>query len=350
MKLLKQLLLPFYFRYRFVRYFFQFQKPIGFINQIWSFFHGFFPKNFVLFSLSEKDPKLYLSDYRENFKATRVNLNASIINNKLIFTELLKPYVNMPLVKGVVEAGQWISYGNNSCRSIEELLSYAKESKGVIFKPIEGDGGEGIFKLYWDNKVFFWNQNPIDEPALMRVLKSLNHYFISDLVQQHEYASKIYPKGISTIRILTMIQPETKIPFIAAAAHRLANDRSFPVDNCAKGGFTAKIDLESGQLGPAVRTSFPGKGPVWYSQHPDTNQNIEGVMIPNWRQIKEKVLELAEVFCFVPYIGWDIVLLPSGEITILEANDGPDLKLHQVHTPLLSDQRIVNFYRYHKVI
>jgi hypothetical protein len=146
-----------------------------------------------------------------------------------------------------------------------------------------------------------------------------------------------------------MVDPETGKPFVAAAAHRIGNEMSFPVDNCAMGGFTAAIDVETGIMGKAIRTKVKSRNLEWFSNHPDSGTQIEGFQIPNWANIRDKVLDIASNISFVPYIGWDIVLTPDG-FTIIEGNDGPDLKLHQVHKPLLSDARIKRFYAYHGVI
>jgi hypothetical protein len=225
-----------------------------------------------------------------------------------------------------------------------------QSGKGVIFKPIEGDGGEGIFLCEYITGSFYWNQIPINEETFLNKLSKLNHYFISDLVQQHDYSNTIYSKSVNTIRIITMKDPLTLEPFIAVAAQRIGNEVSRPVDNCAKGGFTANIDLDTGILSKAVRTYFKGAVPEWYSTHPDSGKLIEGLQIPHWDIIKNKTLELAKNFSFLEYAGWDIVLLQNGNITVLEANDGADIKLHQVHGPLLINKRIKDFYIFHKAI
>ncbi len=347
---IKKYLLPAYRQYKYIKYFFRFKRPVGFFTTVWCFFNGFFTKSYVLFGLEQKDRSLYISDFKENFKIGTINKFPKIINNKLVFTEAMSSILTMPDVKGMLEAGKFVAYGKNSCGSIEELIHYIQKGSGVICKPIEGDGGEGIFLCHFTNDSFYWNQDKISEEKLLEALKTLTHYFISDLVQQHAYSSAIYSKSVNTIRIITMKDPVTGEPFLAVAAHRIGNDISRPVDNCAKGGFTANIDLETGILSKAVRTYFSGNTPEWYSNHPDSGQLIEGIQIPHWEQVKSKTLALAKNFSFLEYIGWDIVMLPDGNLTVLEANDGADLKLHQVHEPLLKNKRIKEFYAFHKAI
>ena len=347
---MKQFLLPFYKRYQYVKYFLKYQRPVGVSKALWCFTNGFFTKNYILYGLDKNDHKFYVSDFQENIKIGLINKYTQPINNKLIFTELLSSVISMPDVKGVIEAGKFVQYGKNSCASFASLVDYMRSGKGIILKPIEGDGGEGIFLCRYESDLIEWNQSLINEEEFLKRLSKLNYYFISDLVQQHEYSNSIYAKSVNTIRIITMKDPSTGEPFIAVAAHRIGNDYSSPVDNCAKGGFTSAVNLQTGTLGKAVKTYFDGATPQWFSHHPDSGAKIEGTQIPNWDFVKTTIIELAKNFSFLEYTGWDVVLLQDATITVLEANDGADLKLHQVHEPLLKNQRIKDFYSFHKAI
>ena len=145
-----------------------------------------------------------------------------------------------------------------------------------------------------------------------------------------------------------MIHPDTGRAFMAAAAHRIGTEKSFPVDNCAAGGLTASINMETGIMGKAVTTKNSDKL-NWLTHHPDTNAPIEGVAIPGWGKMTSDILDMANNFSFIPYIGWDIVITNDGFV-IIEGNDGPDIKLHQVHQPLLVNPDVKRFYQYHHVI
>lgn len=347
---LKDFALPFYQRYKYLKYFRKFYRPIGLYNTVWCFFNGFFPKHFILFDLKRNDPSLYVSDYEENFRISRINKATRLINNKILFTEIVRSTVVMPEIKGVIEAGNFVEYADTGCLDMQDLLQYIRTTDGVIFKPIDGDGGEGIYLVRYKGDGYLWNQKEVSEDQLLKSISKLNYYYISDLVTQHPYSATFYPFSVNTIRIITFMDPVLKKPYIALAAHRIGNEVSRPVDNCAKGGLTAEINIETGKLSKAVRTYFEGKTPTWYAQHPDTGAQIEGFEIPGWESIKQKTLHLAENFSFLPSIGWDIVVLPTGELTVLEANSGADLKLHQVHRPLLANQNIAAFYKYYGAI
>lgn len=346
---IKELALPFYQRFKYLKYFRKFYRPIGLSNLVWCFANGFFPKNYILFGFKKNDPSNYITDYEENFRISRINKEAKLINNKIIFTEIVKSVVPMPAVKGIIDAGKFVEYATSGCTSMNNLLQYIRNSTGVIFKPIDGDGGVGIFLVKYLDNQYWWNQSVVSEEQLRDLIGDLHYYYISDLVEQNAYSSQFYTHSVNTIRILTFMDPVLGKPFIAVAAHRIGNEVSRPVDNCAKGGLTAAINIETGELSKAVRTYFDGAEPIWYAKHPDTGAQIEGFVIPGWEAIKIKTLELAEKFSFLPSIGWDMVVLPDGSVTVLEANSGADLKLHQVHKPLLLDNRIREFYQYYGI-
>lgn len=347
---LKLLLLPLYRYVLYLKYFLKNYRKLPVLTQFWCLSKGFFGSNYILYGLNREDHKLYISDFTENFRASRINASAKILNNKLLFLEVARQYVDIPQTLGLIEMGAWVRYGAFALRDYDDLFAYVQTKGAVILKPIEGDGGEGIIKMSQEGEILRWNNEPCSKREVEVRLSKLGNYLISDVVEQHPYSSSIFSKSVNTIRILTMLDVRSRTPFIAAAAHRIGNCKSAPVDNCAKGGFTASIDLGSGVIGKAVKTYFDGDRPQWLTHHPDSGSIIENIQIPHWAAVKRQVLELADGFSFVPYIGWDLVLQPNGRLIVLEANDGPDLKLHQVHKPLLCDQKVRNFYRDWRVI
>lgn len=349
---MKKLLLPLYFKYRFTRYFIKFYKPIGVLNLIWCYLNGFFPRNYILFDLKNKDPKLFITDYEENFKISRINKNPQVLNDKLLFPEIIGSFFKTPKILALIYQGKFIPYKPESKFVESEALYYLKQNQSLILKPIDGDGGIGIVKVSWneDQSKYNWNGELISENDLRNRWKKLNNYLVSDFVTQGEYSKKLFSDAVNTVRVVSMIDPMTGNPFIALAAHRIGNLKSAPVDNCAMGGFTAPIDIPTGQLGIASATKFEGIVKPNYPQHPDSGSPIQGVVIPHWEQLKEEICLLHNRLNYISYIGWDIVHGDDGRFYLLEGNDQVDLKLHQAHQPLLVDEQIKRFYTHHLVI
>lgn len=328
------------------------KNGLSFSRKWFCYSRGFFSDAYVLYRLKSNDYRNYLSDIQENINARHINARGvELIDNKVLFSLFLKPFMPVTMERFLIMNGRLSLMSDLShIRNIEMILDdMTTHGRSYIVKPIDGASGFGIYKISCSSEGFIMNGAPKTREELLKFLKSLHKYLICDLLHQADYSNTIFPDSINTIRLLTLIDPDTNEAFVAAAAQRIGNSKSAPVDNCAMGGLTAEINLQDGIIGKATSTIVNGAELVWLSHHPDTGAAIEGVEIPNWQEITEKTLALANNLSFLPFIGWDIVVQNDG-MTIIEGNDGPDIKLHQVHAPLLADQRVVRFFEYHRVL
>jgi hypothetical protein len=335
---------------RMIRKEFKQPAPISVFQKILLWMNGYYSASYVLYDLQKNNRHLYLSDWAENFKGKFINKNTIYIDNKILFPQIASPYVRMTDEPYLIMHGKLIPLNKKrNYTDIEGLLKDIKTTGPKVFKPIDGASGNGILKISFENNQWFINQKAADENNCAQLIASLSNYLVSNFINQADYSTKIYAKSVNTVRILTMVDPDNGEAFIAAAAHRIGNSRSYPVDNCAAGGFTAGIDIATGKMGKATSTVLSGSELKWYGRHPDSNAEIEGVFLPNWSLVTSSILSISQSLSFIPYIGWDIVLTNEG-FTIIEANDGPDIKLHQVHQPLLANPRVKKFYTYYHVI
>lgn len=320
-------------------------KKIGITNKLTSWRKGFFSSSFVLYELNKNNADEYLSDYDENIKAIDLNNEYyELLDDKIRFVELIKQWVDTPndlakIIKGYIKPLN----GNNP-----DLLKYLTTGRALILKPLFSASGIGVVKVSYEEGVIF-NKDKISESEFLQRLHNYDNYLVSDYIKQAEYSDKIYSKTANTIRILTMVDPNNGKSFIAAAAHRFGTDNSFPVDNCNAGGLTSNIDVETGELSAAVTTYFSGNELKKFTVHPDTKSQISGVKIPMWNLIRDKILLVSEKISFLKYIGWDVIPTNEGFV-VLEGNNGPDIKLHQVHSPLLRNPSVKKFFQYYKVV
>lgn len=323
----------------------QFNLPIQKQLQCWR--KGFLPESYVIYSLENKSTELYLSDFNRLGKAPWINKKFGVIlNEKLIFSKIFSNYPRVEQPIFCCLDGVFQTLENKKVISFDEIKDYLPKGEYVI-KPSSGGGGFGISFLEINDNITLDGQIVSYSKLINRIVNTKNA-LVYKRVRQTGFANKVYPNSLNTIRILTMIDPETREVFIAQAVFRCGTMRSGNVDNWSNGGMSANIELETGQMSKAV--SFPKSGKLeWFSRHPDSNSQIEGVLIPNWNFIKKGILELASAISYIPYIGWDVVPMED-DFLILEANSNSDVNLLQVHTPLLKDNRVRNFYKEHKVI
>lgn len=323
-------------------------KPIPLIEKFRCWSKGFFSSSYVLYGFDTKDPDEYLSDYSENVKAIDLNFQADeILDDKIKFSTIISEFIGTPNDIAVIKNGK-VYFLNRNPMSIDLILNYLNEDD-LILKPIHSASGSGVIRISQSGNNILYGSDELSRIEFAGKIERLNDYMISVYVKQAKYSSNIFPGSVNTIRILTMIDPENNEPFIAAAAHRFGTMNSAPVDNCNAGGITASIDIETGVLGSGILTYFDGTTLPVMDSHPDTGQMIKGVTIPDWISIKRAILETASKLSFLKYIGWDIVVRDN-DFIVLEGNNGPDIKLHQVHYPLLKDPRVKAFYKYYNVI
>ena len=172
---------------------------------------------------------------------------------------------------------------------------------------------------------------------------------IEAAVPQAESQAALNPDATNTLRLLTMPDiTRGKEPFIAVAVQRIGTSLSNHVANWTQGGLSAKIDIETGRLSQAGQLP-DGHHPVWHSVHPDTGAQIEGVEVPFWEETKKLVLEGANRLNFMEYIGWDLIVSPTGPV-ILEANINSGMNVLQVHGPLMADQRVRSYFEKRGVV
>jgi hypothetical protein len=172
---------------------------------------------------------------------------------------------------------------------------------------------------------------------------------ISEFVPQLPYAEAIYPDSTNTIRILTMIDVETQEPIIFAAYHRFGTSRTNRVDNVSAGGALARVDIDTGELGPLIMVPAEDWAPlIRQDRHPDTGAHVAGTHVPYWPEVLAEVRRTASLFPWAYFVGWDVAVTEGGAC-VIEGNNRPDI-FPQHFTPLLLDDRMRAFFEHHGVV
>jgi hypothetical protein len=150
---------------------------------------------------------------------------------------------------------------------------------------------------------------------------------------------------LCSARILTARRPDGGVDCIFPA-FRLPWG-SAVVDNYARGGLIAPVDLESGEIsGPAVLLDARC-GIRTADRHPDTREAFVGFRLPHWEDAVRLALRAADAFRDVPFVGWDVAFLEQGPI-LIEGNvawnaDGVQLP----HRRGLGETPFVAYYLHH---
>jgi Sugar-transfer associated ATP-grasp len=319
---------------------------------------GFFSAAWYRYEFYRKEnkPSEYVSDYQENLIASKINkkIVSIYVDDKVIFPLFFKNFCPVVENFAFINNGKLIPQSTTVVfHSFDDIWNYIKTSGDIIIKPIGGSrGGKvNVFKNNADSSYIEINGAVKDKEAFVTYAATLDFNIVCPMVYQADYSKRFYPSTTNTIRMLTMIDPDTNKAFIAHAVQRIGTKHSFPVDNFAVGGITVNIDIAAGRLGKGSYIIPTESSKTWYTNHPETNEQIEGSLIPNWEKIKETMLNVADSVSFLKIIGWDLIIVNNEKgFVLLEGNNGPCFKVHQLHGGFNKDPQIKKFMKHYKVI
>ncbi|WP_252698662.1 sugar-transfer associated ATP-grasp domain-containing protein [Natronosalvus vescus] len=307
--------------------------------------NGFLSQSYFFYDISNLNE--YVSNYHRDFRTREINGKSErIFNDKLLFHQLFDRVLN----GHVAEALAWMDDGElyffHDVDSFQQLID---EHDQLIVKPRLGGGGDDIQRITSKEGTLLLNGEEIQTEMLFARIRDKTDSIVCEFIEQDNYSSQIFPHSLNTIRILTMVDPDTGEAFIPIAVHRFGTADSVPTDNWSKGGIASQVDIDSGELSPAAGIAEDGTI-SWYASHPDTGEQIEGAEIPGWTTLAEQIVRVAEQYPNLPYAGWDVAIDANGEFKVIEVNSYPDVNMIQIHKPLLSDERITRFYESHHVL
>jgi len=329
----------------------RYEMPIS--RRLWLYRQQFTSSRNEIYEFSRHDVDDFLTDL-QNVRARGLNdPNTDALRNTTLFSLTVSrnfPEV-VPDILGVLTGdGDVVPYPGGGRETVEDIIEAAR-SGPLVVKPVRNSGGEDVHLIEPDETGFLFDGQAVTEAELTEIIGSVGRSVVQERVQQASYARTIYPDVANTIRVLTMVDPESKEPFIAAVAHRFGASSTGNVDNWSSGGLSARIDPETGTLGEAVVSTYADSSGR-KDHHPDTGARLVGEQIPSWGRVRDKLLEIAGTYRGLwTYVGWDLILEDDGgNFALIEGNDWPDIRVHQAHEPLLADDRVRRFYEHHDVL
>lgn len=271
-----------------------------------------------------------------------------VLNDKLLFERFLGAHVSVPPNLALIAQGRVVSPSGEAL-SPQGLL--ARAQRPLVFKPIYGSKGKGVFRLHADGGRFVVNGETTSPAAALALIGTLDAYLVTPWLQPAAYATEVFPEAGNALRVVTLQDPAADdAPFIAAAYHKFGVRSSAPTDNWSRGGIVVPLDVATGTLGAALRYPEQTAGrPVYFDAHPETGKAIRGLKVPYWSAITGQLLALVRRFPFLRCVGWD-VMVTDGGFYVLEGNPAPAVLSLQLGRPLLSDPRAARFVAHHQLV
>lgn len=320
-------------------------------KRLWAWRRGFLSISVDRYNLMEGDrTSLYVSEWARFIRTPNIDGRfGPALNNKIVFSRILASYgCRVPHCYCLIRDGSMTQVGSRlRMRTPEDVLAACRAGGHFIVKPSSGGGGESVSVLRSEGDCIVMNEQGCADDVVVDFLEGLDDAVIVECLEQHEYARKIFPHSANSMRILTMWDYEKREPFIASVVHRFGTHMSIPVDNSSKGGLFCPVDVATGELGTALTSRLMGE-PRWVERHPDTGEPISGVRLPHWDAVTDGVLDLCRKMAYIPYIGWDVLITPTG-FAVFEGNSYPALG-YQIFEPLLVNPRVRAFYERYGVV
>lgn len=305
---------------------------------------GYLADQYVLYDFKHVDKKDYLSEF-DWYRSRYINEPFDFsFNNKVVCAEMLKHHIRFSENYFIINKHVLLDFDNGP-RPYEEVVDRLKKEGKLVAKPFAMGKGNGVHVMEYAGGSYCIDTKPCKEKDMMKFLKKLDGYVISEFITQHPYSDEIYDKTTNTIRFITMRNTKTHEMELFFAVQRIGRKKTIPVDNGSKGGLVANIDLKTGELSEARCLQELGSWDV----HPDSGNPIKGVVIPNWDGIKKEMLDVCRKIPFMDFIAWDLLIMPDGHPCIIEANTSSGINIIQLWGGQKQDE-LGDFFRHYGVI
>lgn len=291
---------------------------------------GFNVNEYIWYNLEKNDYKQYISEYNR-MESRKINGDYKfILDDKIVFEEIFRNYTHVPINYAWISDGT--IYGLHDYQvNNDNILEFLNDVGKSVFKYLGGGGGGGtyIFEVYDEN--IFINGKLSSKEDVIDIFNRKGQSILCEYISQSKFSAMLYPKTTNTIRIVCAKMKEQKEVEIIAAVQRIGCNASIPVDNFHSGGLASEINLDTGELNYAISCLGEMKNRLKYFEcHPDTGAEIKGIIIPNWKSIKDEIRDLTNKIPYINFVAWDVLLTDEG-YCIIEGNASSSCDLFQMN-------------------
>lgn len=203
-----------------------------------------------------------------------------------------------------------------------EILRRKNVNKCVV-KVTEGSHGDGVYVV----KCIEYSEADAclelfdGSKILLSSVLGKDPLIFESLVQQTEQFSKLNDSSVNTVRFMTLLFPDGTAKVMATFIKIGRAGKC--IDNAGSGGnVDACVDIDTGAICKAIQ--FDGwKKVTAIDVHPDTGNQLNGVVINRWDAIKQDVIKFQQAFPYCRAAGWDIAITDEGPV-VIEVNDAWD--------------------------
>jgi hypothetical protein len=152
-----------------------------------------------------------------------------------------------------------------------------------------------------------------DWEAFHAELLAKGEVLIEERIVQHPDLEAIAPGTANTTRVTTFVKDDGTVAIINMAQKF---GRGQVSDQASFGGFYTALHEDGRAMGMGYSTS----GEL-FETHPDTGFRIADYRLPMMDEVRALITDVALVIPEVRYVGWDVVVTPTGPV-LVEGNWG----------------------------
>lgn len=218
------------------------------------------------------------------------------------------------------EAHYLESYENASdLNSVLHILKL-KNIQTCVIKTTESSHGDNV----WVIKAIAYQESDAlltrfdGEKLLLSSVLGKEALIFESVVKQTKQFASFNESSVNTVRFMTTLWPDGSARVIAAFIKIGRAGKC--VDNAGSGGnVDVCVDTETGEIKYAIQ--YDGwRNIEEIDKHPDSGNQLNGVVIDNWLAIKKEVKQFQQAFPFCKAAGWDIAITDDGPV-VIEVND-----------------------------
>lgn len=213
----------------------------------------------------------------------------------------------------------------------EALEALLGEGESLFAKPVDGDSGRGVEKLY--------RRDFESAAAMLEHIRAKGHCVIEQCLVQHPAMSALYPHAVNCMRIVTDIGDDGK-PYIGYVVLKCGSGGGY-CDNSGQGGLICGVDKQTGKV---ISCATDDLIVHRYDTHPDTGVPFLGFCIPLFDEAKAMCLEAAMLQPQVRHVGWDVAITADGP-AFIEGNTYPGTDLCQLYWNTPQREGLMPFLR-----
>lgn len=151
-------------------------------------------------------------------------------------------------------------------------------------------------------------------------------YLFQTRLTPHPAIVDVVGNQISTVRMFVLADDDG--PMLLRASWKIPSGGTVADNFWRSGNMLGGIDVATGRVIRVLRRTSTGTEPV--HQHPKTGASFDGLVFPEWDQMRDVVMRGAAAVPSCHFQGWDVALTDRGPVLIELEGDGGDPIMEQL--------------------